>query len=123
MRDVNLKIGVIDDDDFIYFDFDDEITTSKQFIEFVTYMKRHHLSPCINKCLGGGGGYRMISTHNLNIRKHKVNKGDTFIADITFYKNNHLTSKRDRTYFPYVRIKNTSIDPSCFVNKSVSNNE
>ena len=85
-------------------------------------MKRHHLSPCINKCIGGGG-YRMISTHNLNIRKHKVSRGDTFIADITFFKNNPLKEREDTSYYPYVCIKNTNIDPSCFVNNSVSNND
>ena len=29
MRDVNLIVGKVDNDDFIYFDFNDEITSSK----------------------------------------------------------------------------------------------
>ena len=53
MRDVNLIVGIIDDVDYIYFDFKDEITTSKTIINFVTYMEQNHEAPGINKTFRG----------------------------------------------------------------------
>ena len=45
VRDVNLIVGVIDNGDFIYFDFNDEITSSNKFIDFFIYETK----PCTPK--------------------------------------------------------------------------
>jgi hypothetical protein len=77
---------IVDDYDFIYFDIEDEITTTRKFINLANNLRRMQDQIVIIYIYSDG--YGVHSLHNLNIRKYKVKTGDRFIADITFFKNN-----------------------------------
>jgi len=121
MRDVNLIASYKYDYNYVYFIFKDEITTTKKFINFFNFMENNHRNTPIFKGFSENE-YKLKSTHNLN-REYEIRPGDTFIADIIFYNNNHREPMVQVYYYPYVCIKNTNIDESFFERSGLSNNE
>ena len=104
MRDVNVVISEIENDNYIHFKIDDKIELSHKFGNFLMYIVKAHTNSFFLEI--DPNEYVLRSPHNIH-NVSQIQNGDRFIANILFVKNNHyFIHENELSYYPYVSIKN-----------------